>query len=611
MDFTEPYKHSQFLTLYSPNGKYLASYHLAQEGFTRLHPSAPIQPQEDGGRGVIIFRFAATMRIMRVIEIRLFRDSLPTISEIGWSPDSSLLLAACPVTGTVLVYSVEDEDFKATVTVPGIGQGNNGVSGSGTGATTTTSMANKNSGKSQNPKQLEALKNMGYTPPGAEFLRGVRFSADSRHILIWEENLLRVSIWSLESFSGESSLSASQHHQQLQHGQYSKVFAIQHPKAMSRSFITSFSAPPLSTLGTTATSATGPAAQYVFGLRGDLQYLAIVERRECRDYVSIYATENYWTRPPVHTFGIADESDGGIKDAEGIAWSPDGRYFVVWENPIYEFKVAVYSLDGRCVGRYEVQPDMDGQPQHGHRSFSSGGGGMGVKSVCWHPGSKMLALGGYDQKIRLLNHLTWKSILEFHHTAHVNYGPKTVVWRESDSTVAVTGAVRMQGGIEYTMVDQPTWIPTLQIDTQKPNAKMGVGWCDFNSDGTLFASRNDNMPNVLWIWSMKELKPVVIIQQQSPIKVIRWDPSSPSRIVWCSGTSRVYSWKYSDTEHGGIVEAIEVPAEGFEASSLKWCPDGRGLLLLDRDMYCLGFPIEDEDDYTIHDNTASIFSRLR
>ncbi len=101
------------------------------------------------------------------------------------------------------------------------------------------------------------------------------------------------------------------------------------------------------------------------------------------------------------------------------------------------------------------------------------------------------------------------------------------MWRESDSTVAVTGTVRVQGGIECTsrvgscsllsrsldmvqsaylfssstlyniidaMVDQPTWIPTLQIDTQKPNAKMGVGWCDFNSDGTLFASRNGMLP---------------------------------------------------------------------------------------------------------------------
>ena len=128
------------------------------------------------------------------------------------------------------------------------------------------------------------------------------------------------------------------------------------------------------------------------------------------------------------------------------------------------------------------------------------------------------------------------------------------------------------------------------------------------------------MPNVLWIWSMTELRPIVIIQQQLPIRVIRWDPTTPSRIVWCCGSSRVYSWRASTVatvavtasgQQGGTVEAIEVPEENFTVSSLKWCPDGKGLLLLDKDMFCIGFPVEDEDQYTIHENTASIFQRLR
>ncbi|KAF9171424.1 WD repeat-containing protein wrap73 [Mortierella sp. AD010] len=577
------------------------------------------------------------MQIMRVIEIRLFRDSLPTISEIGWSPDSTMLLAACSVTGTVLVFSVEDEEFKATITVPGITSGSSiGNPSSGSNSKTNRNGANQKKGSDVNSKQMQALKAIGYTPPGAEILRGVRFSADSRHILIWEEHLIRLSIWSLESASLSSSssteapnLSLSHHQQQQQQQhqeQHNKVFAIQHPKSMSKSSVTSSSIPPYSSLGTTATSATGTASQYAYSLRGDLQYIAIVERKECKDYISIYATEDYWSRPPLHTFGVnAPEGEGvtaaaGIKDVDGIVWSPNGRYLLVWENPILELKIAVYFMDGRCVGSYSVAPDIDGSLSSYHTSQgpgssnTTGGGGMGVKSVCWHPGSKLVALGGYDQKIRLLNHLTWKPILEFHHSAYIKYGPSTVLWRESESTVPVSGSIRVQGSIEYTIADQPAWIPTIRIDTHKPNAKIGVGWCDFNCDGTLLASRNDNMPNALWIWSMSELKPIVIIQQQSPIRVCRWDPGSPSRIVWCcSGSSSVYSWRASSAVLGGIVEAIEVPAEGFEVSSLKWCPNGKGLLLLDKDMFCIGFPVEEDEEgqYTIHENTASIFSRLR
>ena len=400
MDFTEPYRHSHFLTLYSPNGKYLASYHLAQEGFVRLHPSAPVQPNEDGGRGVIIFRFAATMQIVRVIEIRLFRDSLPTITEIGWSPDSSMLLAACCTTGTILVYSVEEEEFKATITVPGIGNyPSTTTSGSGYGK--------GQGGKQKNgeSKQMKELKAMGYTSPGAEILRGVRFSADSRHIVVWENQLLRLSIWSLESSVDISAHSLSHQHRQNppSQQQHAQVLAMERPKSTSRSAITSCSVPPYSTLGTTATSA-GTGSHYAYSVRGDLQYLAVITRngRECKDQISIFATESYWTKPPIFSFGIAAEGNGGIKDAEGIVWSPDGRYLVVWENPIIDFRIAVYSMDGRCVGSYMVTPD-EGEPfsNGAHQALSYGGGGMGVKSVCWHPRSKLLALGGYDQKVKI------------------------------------------------------------------------------------------------------------------------------------------------------------------------------------------------------------------
>ena len=412
MDFTEPFKHSNFLTLYSPNAKYLASYHLIQEGYTRLHPSAAIHTQEDGGQGALVIRFASTMQILRIIDIRLFRDSLPCITEIGWAPDSTMILAASPATGTVLVYSVDQEEFKATITVPGIASGS---------PKSNSSQPSKN-GKGQQDRASVMKKVPGYTPMGAECQRGIRFSADSRHILIWEAHLLRVSIWSLErsptsilTVPEESAMSASVSRTMMMEQPLKMVMAIQHPKEMLRSFVTSFSVPPHSTLGTTATTATGPGSQYMFSLRADLQYLAIVERdsRECKDTVSIYGTENYWSRPDaIHSFSISEDDKasqlagtggGGIKDAEGILWSPDGRYLALWENPNLAFRVAIYTMDGRRQGAYEVTEmneaaDTDGTVA-GASNVSTLGTGMGVKSACWHPASKLLALGGYDQKV--------------------------------------------------------------------------------------------------------------------------------------------------------------------------------------------------------------------
>ncbi|KAG0065088.1 WD repeat-containing protein wrap73, partial [Podila epicladia] len=523
------------------------------------------------------------MDVLRVIEIRLFRDVLPTITEIGWSPDSTLLLTACSATGIVMVWSVETEAFKAVIQVPGILTGPSTLappSSSSGGSTSPGSPGARHHHINNAHKSITLPGLPGVHGPGASILRGVRFSADSRHILIWEEHLLRMSVWSLES---------------------RKVCAVQHPKATAQSAVTSFSVPPFSTLGTTATTAMsqsgiassssgstvggagggGGGGGYAFSVRADLQYVAMVERRDCKDYVAIHATEHFWTRPAIHSFVVPE-----LMDVEGVLWSPDGRYLVMWENPKMDYKVVVYSMDGRCHGVYQAQ-DV------GSVSGLAGPVFMGVKSVCWHPGSKLFVVGGYDQKIRVLNYMTWTSVLELEHTSSINYGPKTVLWRESDT---LTTDMHTQGGVECKLfilalgialalhldkefpnttlflfvfhgsrdpdvkVEQPAQVPTVRIDIHKPNTKIGVGWCDFNCDGTLLASRNENMPNVLWIWSLAEQKPVAIIQQQAAIRVCRWDPSAPARIVWCCGTDRVYSWRADPSILGGDIEAVPVPA---------------------------------------------------
>jgi hypothetical protein len=54
--------------------------------------------------------------------------------------------------------------------------------------------------------------------------------------------------------------------------------------------------------------------------------------------------------------------------------------------------------------------------------------------------------------------------------------------------------------IDTMVIEQSAWVlPTARIDTQKPNAKIGVGWCDFNCDGTLLASRNG-----MFVWSRRK-----------------------------------------------------------------------------------------------------------
>lgn len=65
-------------------------------------------------------------------------------------------------------------------------------------------------------------------------------------------------------------------------------------------------------------------------------------------------------------------------------------------------QVLIYSPDGRCLFKYSAYES-----------------GLGVKTVGWSPCGQFLAVGSYDQAVRILNHLTWKTFAEFTHAASI------------------------------------------------------------------------------------------------------------------------------------------------------------------------------------------------
>lgn len=74
-------------------------------------------------------------------------------------------------------------------------------------------------------------------------------------------------------------------------------------------------------------------------------------------------------------------------------------YLISWCGLI---QVLIYSPDGRCLYKYQAYES-----------------GLGVKSVSWSPCGQFLAVGSYDQMLRVLNHLTWKTFAEFMHLSTV------------------------------------------------------------------------------------------------------------------------------------------------------------------------------------------------
>ncbi|XP_051027280.1 WD repeat-containing protein WRAP73 isoform X2 [Acomys russatus] len=344
------------------------------------------------------------------------------------------------------------------------------------------------------------------------------WSPDGRHILNTTEFHLRITVWSLCTKS---------------------VSYIKYPKACQQ--------------GITFTR--------------DGRYLALAERRDCRDYVSIFVCSDWQ---------LLRHFDTDTQDLTGIEWAPNGCVLAAWDTCL-EYKVLLYSLDGRLLSAYCAY------------EWS-----LGIKSVAWSPSSQFLAVGSYDGKVRLLNHVTWKMITDFGHPAAIN-SPKTVVYKEAEKIPqlglahlsfppprAMAGALSTSES-KYEIASGPVSLQTLKPVADRANPRMGVGMLAFSSDSYFLATRNDNVPNAVWVWDIEKLKLFVVLEHMCAVRSFQWDPQQP-RLAICTGGSKVYLWSPA-----GCV-SVQVPGEGdFSVLGLCWHLSGDSLALLSKDHFCLCF----------------------
>ncbi|ELV14254.1 WD repeat-containing protein WRAP73 [Tupaia chinensis] len=210
----------------------------------------------------------------------------------------------------------------------------------------------------------------------------------------------------------------------------------------------------------------------------DGRYMALAERRDCRDYVSIFVCSD-------------------------------------WQ--LLRYKILLYSLDGRLLSAYCAY------------EWS-----LGIKSVAWSPSSQFLAVGSYDGKVRILNHVTWKMITEFSHPATIN-NPKIVVYKEAEKSPK-PGLGRL------------SFLPPRVLATPLSTTESKY-----------------NVPNAVWVWDVQKLRLFVVLEQLSPVRSFQWDPQQP-RLAICTGSSKVYLWSPA-----GCV-SVQVPGEGLFCTLRPWLP---------------------------------------
>lgn len=363
-----------------------------------------------------------------------------------------------------------------------------------------------------------------------------RWSPDSRHILTTSEFQLRLTVWSLLN-------TACVHLQWPKHGSKGVSFT------------------------------------------KDGKFAAICTRRDCKDYVNLLSC---------HTWEIMGVFAVDTLDLADIQWAPDDSAIVIWDS-ILEYKVLIYSPDGRCLSKYQAYES-----------------GLGIKSVSWSPCSQFLAVGSYDQMIRVLNHLTWKVFAEFTHLSNVRGPCAAAVFKEVDEPLQLgmselslndefiqrnaDNAAETCIQVRYDVLEVPVTLPSQKPPADKPNPKQGIGLMLWSSDSQYICTRNDSMPTVLWVWDVQHLELAAILIQKDPIRAAAWDPACP-RLLLSTGSSNLYMW----TPSGAY--CINVPFPHFSVLDLKWNSDGSCLLLKDKESFCCAAVplLQESSDYSSDD----------
>lgn len=147
-----------------------------------------------------------------------------------------------------------------------------------------------------------------------------------------------------------------------------------------------------------------------FSFRASSHHLALLTRTAGRDWVSVHQ--------PSSGLLVASWAPETV-DAQGLLWSPDGRWLVVWESGAHGHKILFYTPDGHLFKPWTgSSPDrMTASRSHGEEDAQGASSsssltapsvadstlGPGVKIAQFSANGKLLAVGDASRCVRLLD----------------------------------------------------------------------------------------------------------------------------------------------------------------------------------------------------------------
>lgn len=289
-------------------------------------------------------------------------------------------------------------------------------------------------------------------------------------------------------------------------------------------------------------------------------FMALTERRETKDHIGIYYTGD-WSLVahfPVDSYDLQD-----------IIWSKDNTAIVVYDS-ILECKFFIYSPTGNLITF--------------HQPYTLN---LGIKSLKFSPNGHYLSVGFYDQTVRLYNHITWKIIIDLVHpsTIDLNSGKNLNIFREEEvEEISYSGDSKKT--TKYVEVKAPVKFNCVKPNLEKPYPMIGVSEMSWSFDSNFLATKNDNMPNTLFVWQISSLSLHTVILQRENIKNFSWSPTDHILLI-CTENSKLYSFTLNNVY---VVELVTDANLSLNINRINWNSNGKYFTVSDNKNLVIGQP---------------------
>ncbi|KAI1196648.1 hypothetical protein F5X97DRAFT_205775 [Nemania serpens] len=257
--------------------------------------------------------------------------------------------------------------------------------------------------------------------------------------------------------------------------------------------------------------------------RSSTHHLALLTRTAGRDIISIHSAD---------TREIQRSWYPDTVDAQGLAWTPDGRWLVVWESPAHGTRVLFCTHDGHVF--------KDWRGDYPHSSLGDMDQyGPGVKALAFSPNGRYTAVADGSSRIFVLNDRFMGEAL-FNHIPTIEPRETLQIWQEQLDVRSGQRAV--PSFIKATQAVSPPGLSPNSIS----DARHGCNLVKFDSSSSLLATRLEDAPSTIWIWDVpaSELRAVLIYHAN--VAKAEWHPSQPELLlVRCEGegySTLVFVW---------------------------------------------------------------------